>query len=188
MKTTKAIAVIALMSLCTNVSAQDIQYGEQYGHTLNAGIGLGYYGYLPGGSPSIHFNYEFDVMQNFTVAPFITAMTYRDYRTLHGFTHPDQRYYYRETIIPIGAKASYYFDDMLNASSKWDFYMAASLGFVLQKTVWQAGYTGDRNVSRKSDGLYLDGHIGAEYHLTPKTGLQLDLSSGISTFCVAIHL
>ena len=91
-------------------------------------------------------------------------------------------------MIPLGVKGSYYFDDVLGAGDKWDFYLAASLGFAIRKTTWENGYYGQNTVEHGSSGLYLDGHIGTEYHIGKKTGLFLDLSTGISTFGVAIHM
>jgi hypothetical protein len=90
--------------------------------------------------------------------------------------------------MPVGVKGTYYFDQLLNAGPNWDFYAGASLGFAVRTTVWESGYAGERTFARGSSGLYLDGHIGAEYHLSELAGLWLDLSSGISTFGLAIHM
>jgi hypothetical protein len=35
--------------------------------------------------------------------------------------------------------------------------------------------------------LFLDLHLGAEYHLNNRVGLFLDLSTGVSTIGLAIH-
>jgi len=164
---------------------------EQYGKTLNLGLGIGYYRYANHSMPVLHANYEFDVAKDFTLAPFITFYSYRnDY--YWGNNNTPYRYYrYRETVIPIGVKGTYYFDDILNASSKWDFYLAGSLGFTIVKTRWEDGYYGDRKVYRNAysgtSPLYLDAHIGAEYHLNDNIGLFLDLSSGVSTIGIGIH-
>jgi hypothetical protein len=91
-------------------------------------------------------------------------------------------------VVPIGLKGTYYFDQLLNASSKWDFYLGLSLGVVIRKTVWDDEYYGDKNIEHSRSATYLDGHIGAEYHINSKIGLQLDLSTGQSTVCLAIHL
>jgi hypothetical protein len=91
-------------------------------------------------------------------------------------------------VIPIGVKGTYYFDRLLGAGSRWDFYLAGSLGFAIRSTVWENGYGGETVVSRGSSGLYLDAHIGAEYHASQKVGLFLDLSTGLSTFGIAVHL
>lgn len=168
--------------------AQTETSGEKYGKTLNVGVGVGYYGYVGYSMPIIHLDYELDVAKNFTLAPFVTAYQYKKYQYWGNGSNPSRDYYYRVTVIPVGLKGTYYFDQLLAANSKWDFYLAASLGFAYRKTVWENGYNGDYKVERGSSGLYWDGHIGVEYHLNAKAGLFLDLSSGISTFGLAIHL
>jgi hypothetical protein len=161
---------------------------EQYGKTLNAGIGVGYYNYIGHTTPVLHANYEFDVVKNFTLAPFITYYSYQSHYYWGNKNYPYRDYGYRETVIPIGVKGSYYFDQLLHAKSKWDFYLAGSLGFAIRKTTWETGYYGETAIDHSSSGLFLDAHVGTEYHLNSKTGLFLDLSSGISTFGVAMHL
>lgn len=162
--------------------------GESYGNTLNLGIGIGYYGYIGQTLPVVHADFEFQVAGHFTLAPFITVFSYRNYYYWGNPNNPYKNYYYRHTVIPIGVKGSYYFDHILRAGPKWDFYLAASLGFAIRKTVWESGYDGEPTVvSHGTSGLYLDGHIGAEYHLNQRLGLFLDCSSGISTFGLAVH-
>ena len=92
----------------------------------------------------------------------------------------------RETVIPIGGKGTYYFDQILRANSNWDFYLAGSLGFSIVKTTWDNGYYQD-NTYHKANPLFLDLHIGAEYHLSQRLGLFLDLSTGVSTIGLAFH-
>jgi hypothetical protein len=174
------------------LSAQETQPPrEKYGNTLNIGVGLGYYGYGYA-SPALNVNYEFDLFRNFTLAPFIGAYTFQnDYYWGNPNLPPSDPsyhyYYYREVVIPVGAKGSYYFDQLFHANPKWDFYAALSLGFSFRSVVWQSDYYGDRSVYQNSGPLYLNLHIGSEYHLNEKTGLFLDLSTGISTFGVAVH-
>ncbi len=180
------IFTLALLSLFifigTNLSAQNKNYSENHGSTLNLGLGIGgysgYYGYIGHTLPVFHLNYEFDVARNFTLAPFVSFSSYRNRYS---------NYYYHETIIPLGVKGSYYFDQALNANSDWDFYLAGSLGFVLVKSSWDDGYNGDVNYYNNGSPLFLDLHIGAEYHLSNKVGLFLDLSTGVSTIGLAIH-
>jgi len=163
---------------------------EKYGKTLNLGTGIGYYGYygyIGRTLPVFHLNYEFDVAKDFTLAPFVTFYSYRNNYYWGNKNYPYRYYSYRETVIPIGLKGSYYFDDLLNASSKWDFYMAGSIGFALVSRTWDNGYYGDRNVYKGASPLYLDVHIGTEYHISSKVGAFLDLSSGVSTIGLAIH-
>jgi hypothetical protein len=166
-----------------SLSAQNKNYSENHGHTLNLGLGIGgysgYYGYIGHSLPVFHINYEFDVAKDFTIAPFISFSSYRN--------RYDNNYYYHETIIPIGVKGTYYFDQILNANSNWDFYLAGSLGFSIVKSSWDNGYNGDRNYYNDGNPLFLDLHIGTEYHLNKKVGIFLDLSTGVSTVGLAIH-
>ncbi len=174
---------ILLMMVKTDSYAQ-----ENYGNTLNFGLGLGYYGY----SPTVHLDYEINVARNFTLAPSISFYSYHNDYYWGNHNYPSRYYHYTQTVIPIGLKGTYYFDDVLNASSKWDFYLAGSVGVAIINTRWDDGYYGERNVYRNTyrgtTPLYLDAHIGTEYHINEKAGLFLDLSTGVSTFGVAIHL
>jgi len=187
MKTITLASIAFIMILGTTISAQEIVSPEKYGNTLNLGLGVGYYGYVGHSVPAIHADYEFTVARNFTLAPFITVYSYQNYYYWGDPQNPYKNYSYRQTVIPIGVKGSYYFDELLNASPKWDFYLAGSLGFAIRNTVWESGYYGQTIINQGTSALYLDLHIGTEYHLNKKMGLFLDLSTGISTAGLAIH-
>lgn len=187
MKTT-LFTCIFLFALTGNTFSQKTTTGEKYGNTLNAGFGIGYYGYVGHSLPVLHADFEFNVARNFTLAPFITYYAYNSYRYWGNHNYPYRNYSYKQSVMPIGLKGSYYFDSFLGAGSKWDFYLAGSLGFAIRKTVWENGYYGDRVVEHGTSSTYFDGHIGTEYHFNNKIGLLLDLSTGISTLCLAIHL
>jgi hypothetical protein len=183
MKVKVLTVLFLLLVLGNNGSAQDNNYSEKHiysdshGNTLNLGLGIGgysgYYGYEGGSVPAFHINYEFDVAKNFTLAPFATFLTYYQNN-------------YRETIIPLGGKGTYYFDQILGANRDWDFYLAGSLGFTIVNTRWDDGYAPDSNYQTVNP-LFLDLHMGAEYHLSRKIGLFLDLSTGVSTIGLAFH-
>ena len=173
------IALLFFISLFNfNTSAQTVTYSEGHGNTLNLGLGIGgyygYYGYIGNSLTVFHINYEFDVAPNFTLAPFATLYSYRSD-------------HYRETVIPIGCKGSFYFDQILHATSRWDFYLAGSLGFGIVITTWDADYYDSRDYYNRVRPLFLDLHVGAEYLLSNNLGLFLDLSSGVSTLGLAIH-
>jgi hypothetical protein len=189
MKKIKIVLLVLLFGTVVDSFGQGVvKYGEKYGHTLNGGVGLVYFGYVGQTVPAIHLNYEFDVARNFTLAPFLSYFAYKENTYWASPLYPARDYYYKQSVMPVGVKGTYYFDQLLNAGPNWDFYAAASLGFAVRTTVWESGYAGERTFARGSSGLYLDGHIGAEYHLSELAGLWLDLSSGISTFGLAIHL
>ena len=182
---TKIITLILLTILMvtgSGLSDQNRTSSENYGGTLNLGLGIGgysgYYGYIGRSLPVFHLNYEFDVANNFTLAPFISFSSYRNRY---------DKYYYHETLIPIGVKGTYYFDQILNANSNWDFYLAGSLGFTIVNSSWDNGYEGDVNHFEKGNPLFLDLHIGTEYHVSNRLGLFLDLSTGVSTVGISLH-
>jgi hypothetical protein len=179
MKTKILISLLFLTLLGPNLFAQD---SEKYGGTLNLGLGIGYYGYLGHSTPAFHINYEFDVAPSFTLAPFLNLYSYQRVYSDKGY-----KYYSRHTVIPVGVKGTYYFDKLLEAGSKWDFYGAGSLGFAIVNSRYDDGYFYDKNHYRAANPLFLDIHIGAEYHINSKIGLFLDLSTGMSTVGIAIH-
>lgn len=179
MKTTKTITILFLLLISVSlVSAQRRSSSQSYGNTLNLGLGIGgysgYYGYVGEFLPVLHANYEFEVAKNFTLAPFATLYSYTDN-------------HYRETVIPMGAKGSLYLDRLLKAGSQWDFYVAGSLGFALVSTSWDTHYYGDRTYYHEASSLFLDFHVGAEYHFNKHIGAFLDLSTGVSTVGLAFH-
>jgi len=180
------LITIALL-LLNNARGQNPNTTTRFGNTLNIGVGMGYYGYINQSVPVVHLDYEFDVAKDFTLAPFVS---FYSFRREHYYGNPSKGYnYYRytETAIPIGAKGTYYFDELVQAGSKWDFYVAGSLGFVIINSGWDDGYDGDRNIYRRSNPLYLNAHIGTEYHLNSRAGIFLDLSTGVSTIGLSIH-
>jgi hypothetical protein len=188
MKPVIYLSILLSIIAGTRASAQENTAGEKYGNTLNLGFGVGYYGYIGHTLPVIHADYEIDVARNFTLAPFITMYTFRNYAYWGNPNYPYRNYYYRQTVIPVGLKGTYYFDKFLHANAKWDFYLAGSVGFAFRSTRWENGYYGTTVLERGASGIYLDGHIGTEYHFNSKVGMYLDLSTGISTLGLAFHL
>ncbi len=128
--------------------------------------------------------------KNFTLAPFVTYYSYQNniyWGDNNDPKYPFRYYSYQQTVIPIGIKVFYYFDELIGAGSNWDFYLAGSLGFAIRSTKWEDGYNGKTNVGPNTNPAYFDIHIGTEYHLNDRLGLLLDLSSGVSTFGLGIH-
>ncbi len=185
--------LIFLIVYSFNSIAQESSTTQKFGNALNLGVGIGgysgYYGYVGRSLPVLHLDYEFDVAKDFTLAPFINFYSYsnRYYWEDKKNNHPYRYYTYRETVIPIGVKGTYYFDDLLNANSKWDFYLAGSLGFAIVNSSWDNDYFGDKNYYRHGNPLFLDLHLGTEYHFNSHIGAFLDFSTGVSTIGLAIH-
>ena len=180
MKKITFIIALIILTLGSNLSAQESNYPERHRGALNLGLGIGgyygYYGYIHQALPVFDINYEFGIARNFTLAPFITL--YSDYYSNS----------YTAIVTPIGVKGSYYLDELFHAGSNWDFYVAGSLGIALVvSTSWNANYTEDRTYYASSHPLFLDLHLGTEYHISRNIGLFLDLSTGVSTIGIAIH-
>jgi hypothetical protein len=180
------LTILFVSAIQLNTHAQ-----ETYGGTLNLALGVGgysgYYKYAGRSLPVFHVNYELGVARNFTLAPFLSLYTFRDEYYWGNDSNPDRYYSYRETVIPVGVKGAYYFDALLNATSPWDFYLAGSLGLAIVNSHWEDGYNGDKNYYHRGSRVFLDLHIGAEYHLNKRFGIFVDLSSGVSTLGLAIH-
>ena len=179
MKKLTIILALILITLGSGLSAQDrFQSSERFGGALNLGLGIGgysgYYGNIGHTLPVLNVNYELGILRNFTLAPFLTLYSYTDGN-------------YNALVSPIGVKGTYYFDQLLHAGPHWDFYAAGSLGVALVTTTWDANYTGSRNYYTSANPLYVDFHVGSEFHLSNTVGLFLDLSTGISTIGIAIH-
>lgn len=192
MKKTVFTLLVLLITIATSIQAQETVSREKFGNTLNLGAGIGYYGHVGQSLPVGMLNYEFDVAKNFTLAPFVGIYSYRNYYYWGNPNKPNsdpsyRKYSYRATAVPVGVKGTYYFDQLFRASSKWDFYAAGSAGFIFRNVIWENGYDGDKHIYQSSSPLYLDVHIGSEYHFNEKAGMFLDLSTGVSTFGFALH-
>lgn len=189
----KLILIITLATLIfsSGLQAQNSNTSERYGKTLNLGVGVGgysgYYGYLEQSLPVFNINYELTVAKNFTLAPSISFYSYRRDYYWGDKNNPYRNYRYRETVVPIGLKGTYYLDQALRAGSKWDFYLAGSIGFAVVNSHWDNTYYGDKDYYRRANPLYLDVHAGAEYHFNNKVGMFLDVSTGVSTIGLAFH-
>lgn len=186
-------SLLILVAAYSQAEAQTTKSSEKFGSALNLGVGIGYSGYRGHTGAALMANYEFDVAPNFTLAPFVGYYSYTNSYYWGNKHYPYRNYTYRETAIPMGVKGAYYFDNLLKAGPKWDFYLGASVGFVLRNVVWEDGYYGDEygyydnRGFRGSSPLYLNLHVGSEVHLSEKLGLFLDLSTGMSTLGLAIH-
>lgn len=185
--------------LFTLLTIQTVHAQEKYGKAFNIGIGAAYYGYVGYATPVIMLNYEIDVAKNFTLAPFLGYFSYgRDYYWYRPGPGPKPhpkppydpyyygRYHYRQTVVPFGVKGTYYFDELLKANKKWDFYASASLGFAIRSTHWEDGYYEGYDDYRRSS-VYADLHIGTEYHLNNTFGLFADASLGMLLLGLSVH-
>lgn len=188
MKSSQRLTFFFLLLTGNCLLAQETETRENFGHTLNAGTGAGYYPYIGYFVCSSHLDYELEIDNNLTVAPFVSYYQYEGTHVWGDVDSPYRKYHYAETVIPIGLKVSYYFDELLKAGRNWDFYSSASLGFNFRKTSWEEAYFGRSEINPGMGPLYLDFHIGSELHVTKTFGIQLDVSAFRATLGLSIHL
>jgi len=193
----KKIIIVSLFFLTVlnfNIRAQEVTSQEKFGNTINIGIGIGgysgYYMSVRHLMPVYHIDFEYTITKNLTLAPFVSLYTYTKgyYRYAScNLDIPKQYYTCRETAMPVGAKGTFYFDKLLNSGSKWDFYLAGSIGITITNSKWSSGYDGDVNYFARNKPLFLDAHVGTEYHISKTFGITLDISTGAVTLGLAIH-
>ena len=184
MKKLLFVSIVLSLFSFLNSTAQVKTVEEKYGNTLNAGVGVGYFNYIGVATMMGTVNYEFDVAPYFTLAPFIGVYGFQDnYYSFDTY----RNYTYNETVVPMGVKASYYFDQLLHVTNKWDFYASLSAGYSYINVTWESGYTGDRAAYKSATNLYLNLHAGAKYHLSDMAGLFADLSTNAALVGVSIH-
>ncbi len=113
----KKLIIITLAIMIVSAINFESSAQSTYGKTLNLGLGVGgyggYYKYAGRSIPVFHLDYEFDVAKDFTLAPFISFYNYSNEYYWGNNNYPNQYYTYNETVIPIGVKGTYYFDQIL---------------------------------------------------------------------------
>jgi len=139
--------------------------------------------------PAFQINYELQVANSFTLAPMVSYYTCIDKYMCGTIEEPNRYSTYHTTVVPIGLKGTYYFDELLGAGKDWDFYMAGSIGMLLVDSKLVDGGPEIPNINNNNSNgtVTFDLHIGTEYHINKTFGIFLDLSTGISTIGVAIH-
>jgi len=190
MKNKIAIVLVCISMLVNVCIAQTTNTAEKHGMVLNLNAGLGYYFYVGRTLPVTSINFQFDVFKNFTLAPAIGMYSFNKNYLWRDSNLPIDTYRYytcNVTVIPIGVKGTYYFDELLNASSKWDIYTAVSTGFLYTFIVWEQGYRGNVNEYKASAPLYFALHVGGAYHLNHRAALVADLSTNVSSIGIAIN-
>jgi hypothetical protein len=95
--------------------------------------------YAPLPVPELNFNFEYHLVSNVTLVPFISILHYNDY----GYGYLGKKYKYSSTIIPIGVKSYYYFDGLFNWDKRFDLYAGLAVGFNVALGRWENGYLGN---------------------------------------------
>ncbi len=184
MKKIFIVLLIFLTKCGINSLALEISNPEEYGKILNLSAGIGYCSYMGNLRPVAHIDYEFEMSEYFTIAPF---MNIHSNSRLYCWSRKNYQYLFnnnKEIIIPLGVKGSYYFGKLLGIGSDWDFYAGGSVVFAMINS----SSFGEKTVYHAASPIYFDMHMGAKYRLNYETSLFLDISSGISAFGLSVNI
>jgi hypothetical protein len=152
--------------------AQDVK-GINY---VNAGVGLGTYGFYGTGGLPIIASFE----HGFT----------KDISAGINFGFVSRKYYtdWKYTYIIFGVRGSYHFNELLNVDNdKVDLYGGAAINYEHYKLK----YNGDIDEAYyKVSGGEVDVqlHVGARYLFTDHVGAFAELGYGISPLQLGLHL
>lgn len=156
--TTLSLSLAILLSPTQTATAQEL-----HGSALNLGVGIG-----ARQAAVYHINFEFDVVPSVTIAPSAS---------FYGYTK----------FVPIGLKASYYFDQVLNLLPEWDLYVAGTAAMGIVSDDWNNQTYRDMYRFRGANNLFFDVHIGTEYQVTPRAGMFIDLASNAATIGIVLR-
>lgn len=168
----KKIVIIGfVMPLCmlvqTTIQAQDIK-GNNY---INAGIGVGTFGFSGTGGLPITVSFEHGFTDKISAG------------LGFGFVQRKFTESYKYTYLVFGARGSYHFNELLNIqNNKLDTYGGASLFYRHFKLNYD-----DQNVYKTSGGaIGLGIHIGGRYFFSERVGGFAELGYGISPLQLGI--
>ncbi|QJD77902.1 hypothetical protein [Spirosoma rhododendri] len=131
---------------------------------INAGIGVGGYGYFNGSGVALTAGYETGVYENITVGGVAGFRTYGS-----GVTSFD-----------IGARGSYHFNELIKLTDdKLDLY--AGIGVSFYRLSYGDSYIRSLGISDSYSTAYVPIHIGARYLFANNLGGFAEISSSLAT-------
>lgn len=138
---------------------------------LNAGIGVGGYGYFTGSGIGLNASYDFGVYKN------ITAGVVAGYRTYGSGVNS----------FDIGVRGDYHFNELINLpTDKADLY--AGIGISYYRISYGDYYAGlgQLGYATSYNTVYVPIHIGGRYFFTDNVGGFLELGSSLATLRLGI--
>jgi len=161
MKKRHYIFLLMILSLVSTHSfaQMPIDKGTSF---INAGIGVGGYGYFNGSGVAITAGYETGVYKNITVGGIAGFRTYGS----------------GTSSFDIGARGSYHFNELTKLTDdKLDLY--AGLGVSFYRFTYGSSYVGISNAAYTT--AYVPIHIGARYLFASNLGGFAEVSSSLAT-------
>jgi hypothetical protein len=154
----------AALFTAATAQAQDVK-GQNF---LNAGIGLGTFGFAGTGGLPFTASFEHGVTDKISAG---ATFAYVKTKFLGN---------YKYTNYLFGARGSYHFNELLKVNEeKLDVYGGASLFYRGYKLKWK-GVEGEGAYKSSDGGIDIALHAGARYQLTSKLSGYAELGYGIS--------
>ncbi|MDP2069324.1 MAG: outer membrane beta-barrel protein [Lutibacter sp.] len=151
----KLILVVALALVsAVGFSQNPLTVGQSQ---LNVGVGLSDRG-IP-----VYLGLDHGISRDITIGG---ELSYR------SFNKYENNYKYNHDVIGISGNLNYHFNNALNMSNEWDFYVGPNLGYYSYKNDYD-GYDG-----RYNSGLGVGAQLGFRYYLSDKVGLNLEFGGG----------
>jgi hypothetical protein len=156
--------VVLLLAFSSSMKAQDVK-GVNF---INAGIGVGTYGFVGTGGLPITASFEHGFSKNISAGLNL------------GFIQRKYADDWKYTYLVFGARGSYHFNEVLNVQNeKLDVYGGISLNYRHYKIKY--GHDIDDYYGSASGGEVDFGiHAGGRYLFSPKVGAFAELGYGIS--------
>lgn len=156
--------IVAALVVTASANAQDVK-GKNF---LNAGVGIGTYGFSGTGGLPINASFEHGFTDKISAGPMVSFVKRKFLEDFHY------------TYFLIGARGSYHFNEALKVKNeKMDVYGGLSLFY----RGYKSSYKGDESEYnfKASDGAVdFALHAGARYMFSPNVGGYAELGYGIS--------
>lgn len=153
-KTLLMLVVAALFSVTSEKAFAQFEKGDKL---LNAGIGVGGYGFYGGGF-AVGASFEYGVHDFISVG----AQADINFYTYRGFGFRESY-----TSVPIAARGSYHYGKHFLTINELDLYAGPTLGFNI-----------DGNSYYTNSPIVIGAIAGARYYFKPAMGVFAELSAG----------
>lgn len=161
--------VLALLAGNQSFAQLAVDKGTKF---LNAGIGVGGYGYFDGSGLGLNASFDAGVYKNITVG---VVGGYRGYGS--GVSSFD-----------LGVRGSYHFNELLKLpTNKVDLY--AGLGISYYRLGYGNSYYSGLGITGVSDSYsttYVPFHLGGRYFFSDKIGAFAELGSSLATLKIGV--
>lgn len=166
------LSLAAMVFVTASANAQDVK-GKNY---LNAGIGIGTFGFYGDGGLPITASLEHGFTDKISAGATVGYARTRFYTDYHY------------TYYLAGVRGSYHFNELLNvADEKLDVYGGASLLYRGYKANYK-NFNGSDDYKASGGGVVIAIHAGARYMFAGNIGGYAELGYGISPLQVGVSV